>query len=208
MEWKSYSKTHIPEKIDPEIDFTEQAYVIEIPEKKPEPIKKIIEKEIKKEPEPVEAIDKPDKMFKNSNQATNSDPNDILSSLEKPIPEPILIVPSRVVEQFPVFPGCEMYEDRGQLKNCMSHKIYKLIGKHFDTSIASDLNLDGPQKIYTTFRVSHTGQVIFEGARAPHPELQKEAERVILKIPEMTPGKMGGKPVNVLFSVPITFKVN
>jgi protein TonB len=208
LEWKSYGKSYEPETVDPGDDFTEQAIVIEIPKVKPEPIEKKKVEKIKKEPEPVEPNDDPDQIFDEPEPEPNPDPNEILTGLEKPIPDPIILVSSKVVEKFPVFPGCEIYEDREKLKDCMSKKIYKLIGKHFDTGIASDLNLNGSQQIYTTFKVSHTGQVIFKEARAPHPELQKEAERVILKIPQIKPGKMGGKPVDVLFSVPIRFEVN
>ncbi len=208
IEWRSDGKSYEPETVDPGYDFTEQAIVIEIPKIKPKPIEKKKVEKVKKEPEPVEPNDDPDQIFNEPEPEPNPDPNEILTGLEKPIPDPILIVPSRVVEQFPVFPGCEIYEDREKLKDCMNGKIYKLIRKYFDTSIAYDLNLNGPQKIYTNFKVSHTGEVIFEGARAPHPELQKEAERVILKIPDIKPGKMGGKPVDVLFSVPIRFEVN
>jgi protein TonB len=39
------------------------------------------------------------------------------------------------------------------------------------------------------------------------PELDKEALRVINLLGKWTPAKMGGKPVNVWYSVPITFQL-
>ena len=36
---------------------------------------------------------------------------------------------------------------------------------------------------------------------------EKEADRIISKLPRMTPGKQRGRPVRVPFSVPITFKL-
>jgi len=208
MEWKSYGKSYPPEKVEVEIDFSDEPIVVKLPKKIPKPSKKEKVKEFNPEPDPTKADDKPDDIFISPKPESNSDPDQILSEIEPPILAPIPDVPSVSVEEFPIFPGCEIYNGREDRKNCMSRKIYKLIGKHFDRGIANDLNLKGPQKIYTTFRVSHTGEVVFLEARAPHPELQKEAERIILKIPDMSPGKMGGKPVNVLFSIPINFKVN
>jgi protein TonB len=37
------------------------------------------------------------------------------------------------------------------------------------------------------------------------PELDKEAIRVVNSLPAFRPGRQGGKPVPVWFSVPITF---
>ena len=44
-------------------------------------------------------------------------------------------------------------------------------------------------------------------ARAPHPVLEKEAVKLIQKLPRMTPGKQRGKPVGVLYALPILFEV-
>ena len=208
IEWKSYGKTPKPELVEVDIDYIDEPISIHLPVKDPKPIEERKTKNLKKDPLPDKKNDKPDEILNNPKPESTSDPDQILSEIEPPIPAPIADVPSVSVEEFPVFPGCEIYNGREDRKTCMSKKIYKLIGKHFDRGIANDLNLKGLQKIYTTFRVSHTGEVIFIEARAPHPELQKEAERIILKIPDMSPGKMGGKPVNVLFSIPINFKIN
>ncbi|PHO01694.1 hypothetical protein CSC82_22240 [Rhodobacteraceae bacterium 4F10] len=44
-------------------------------------------------------------------------------------------------------------------------------------------------------------------ARAPHPRLKKEAERVARKIPKMKPGRQRGRAVRVGYTLPITFNV-
>ena len=41
----------------------------------------------------------------------------------------------------------------------------------------------------------------------PDKNLEKEAERIISKLPSMTPGKQRGRPVRVPFSIPITFRL-
>ena len=43
--------------------------------------------------------------------------------------------------------------------------------------------------------------------RGPDKNLEKEAERIISKLPAMIPGKQRGRPVRVPFSIPITFRL-
>ena len=43
--------------------------------------------------------------------------------------------------------------------------------------------------------------------RGPDKNLEKEAQRIISKLPKMTPGKQRGRPVRVPFSIPITFRL-
>jgi len=44
--------------------------------------------------------------------------------------------------------------------------------------------------------------------RSPDRNLEKEALRIISKLPKMIPGKQRGRPVRVPFSIPITFRLN
>ena len=57
------------------------------------------------------------------------------------------------------------------------------------------------------FKIDQTGSITEIQARAPHPRLQKEAERVVKTLPKMTPGKQRGRPVSVRYSLPISFLV-
>ena len=43
--------------------------------------------------------------------------------------------------------------------------------------------------------------------RGPDKTLEKEAHRIISKLPQMTPGKQRGRAVRVLFSIPIVFRL-
>ena len=58
------------------------------------------------------------------------------------------------------------------------------------------------------FRIDETGNIQDIKARAPHADLEKEAKRVIASIPTMIPGEQNGKPVSVMYSLPIAFKVS
>lgn len=116
-------------------------------------------------------------------------------------------VPFAVIEDVPIFPGCENLRNNDERKNCMSEKISAFVNKRFDTSLGSDLGLSGINRIYVQFRIEKNGTITVLGARAPHPRLQQEAERVVKMLPKMEPGKQRGKAVGVLYSLPITFRV-
>lgn len=115
-------------------------------------------------------------------------------------------VPFAVIENVPVFPGCEKGSNTAK-KKCMSQKIAKFVNRKFNVDLASDLGLSGRQRISVIFKIDKTGAITGVRARAPHPGLEKEAKRVINLLPKMKPGKQRGKPVTVPYSLPIVFQV-
>lgn len=115
-------------------------------------------------------------------------------------------VPFAVIENVPVFPGCEGGNNDAK-KKCMSDKISDFVNKKFNTELASDLGLSGRQRINVIFKIDKTGNIVGIQARAPHPGLEKEAARVIGLLPKMQPGKQRGKAVTVPYSLPIIFQV-
>ena len=108
-------------------------------------------------------------------------------------------VPFMVIENVPVFPGCESGSNDAKRK-CMSDKISEFVRRKFNTDLAGDLGLTGRQRINVIFKIDKSGNVVGIRARAPHPRLQAEAERVVKLLPKMKPGKQRGKPVVVPYS--------
>ena len=107
---------------------------------------------------------------------------------------------------FLYFPGCERGNNEKKRK-CMSEKISKFVQKKFNTDLAGDLGLTGRQRISVIFKIDKSGNVTGVRARAPHPILEKEAQRVISLLPKMQPGIQKGKAVIVSYSLPIIFQV-
>lgn len=116
-------------------------------------------------------------------------------------------VPFAVIENVPVFPGCENEKGNDAKKKCMSEKISDFVNKKFNTELAGELGLSGRQRINVIFKIDKTGNITGIRARAPHPGLEKEAARVIGLLPKMKPGKQRGKAVTVPYSLPIIFQV-
>jgi len=111
------------------------------------------------------------------------------------------------VEEVPIYPGCENKKTNKDKRKCMSEKITKLVQKKFDTNLGDELGLSGKQVIRTQFKIDKTGHVTDIKTRGTHPDLEKEAQRVINTLPEMTPGKQRDKNVGVIYTLPIVFSV-
>jgi protein TonB len=116
-------------------------------------------------------------------------------------------VPFAVIENVPIYPGCEKKKNNTEKKNCMSEKVQKFVQKKFNTDLAGDLGLEGRQRISVQFKIDKYGNVVNVRARAPHPKLEQEAVKVVKALPKMIPGKHRGKAVGVLYSLPILFQV-
>ncbi|EDP97432.1 energy transducer TonB [Kordia algicida OT-1] len=188
------------------------AEVIKVKEPKPEPIvkptliidkikpvddeTKIKDQVLKTSEDPVEVSDK-------------FDPNSV-NVIDEPTDDPVdLEVPFAFVEDAPIFPGCEKYKSKKEQKKCMSEKIQKHVNKKFNTRIAEDVGLEeGVKRINVLFTIDENGNVIGIQSRAPHPKLQKEAERVVRLLPKMTPGKQRNQNVKVKYTLPIIFRVD
>ena len=126
---------------------------------------------------------------------------------EGDIEEPIPDLPFSVIENFPVYPGCTG-NDNSSLKNCMSKKIGVHVSKKFNLNVAENLNLSKKQRISVRFKIDKEGFITDVHSRASHPDLEKEAIRVIKSLPKMEkPGFQRGKPVNVLYALPIVFEI-
>jgi periplasmic protein TonB len=108
---------------------------------------------------------------------------------EEAEPEPFIIV-----EEMPIPPGGES----GLLKYIADNTKYP--------EVAKENNIQG--KVFVKFCVTSKGGVdqvsIFKSV---DPELDAEAIRVVKTLPAFKPGKQGGKPVPVWFTVPINFQI-
>ena len=124
-------------------------------------------------------------------------------NVEKP-EEPVSIL---AVQYVPIYPGCERETTNLGRRQCMSDKLGALIKKQFDSDLGVELGLSGRQKIDVLFKINKQGEVVVLKTRAPRTELEKEAKRVINKIPTMQPGKNGESAVEVLYTLPIIFNV-
>lgn len=162
-------------------------------------IHKIITEVIKIEPNETSIIESPIKSEPESETPKISVP--IKSNKEPETPKNIM-----GVEFVPVFPGCEKLTSNEEKRNCMSQKIKKFIVNRFNSSKMEESNAVKEQKVTVHFTINSKGNISNVTARASNKLLEKEAKRVVSRLPSMIPGKQGDKNVAVQYMIPITFK--
>ena len=200
IEWKTYKKTYDYEALnvedddDEEIPITEQIKTPPPPPPPPPPA-----------PEIIEIVEDEEEVEETVIESTETDEEEIIEIVEVEEEEIDIDVPFAVIEDVPIFPGCERVK-KSERRNCFQEKMNKHIRKNFRyPEIAQEMGIQG--RVYVNFIISKDGAITNIRMRGPDKNLEKEAQRIISKLPNMTPGKQRGRPVRVPFSIPITFRL-
>lgn len=199
LEWKTYEPDTI---YDVSMNVTEseieeepvEIYKIEKPK-----IKQVLPPEIKIEEDNVE-IEETEILSTEVNTDT-----EILEVDEIDVDEidEDVTVPFSVIEDVPVFPGCEGEKNK---RACFQKMMSKHISKNFRyPEIAQEMGIQG--RVNIMFVIQKDGSIGDIQLRGPDKNLEIEAKRIINKLPKMIPGKQRGSPVKVPFSIPINFKL-
>ena len=205
VEWKTYEKDDlvgdvldVGDDLEEEIPITQQ--LTPPPPPPPPP----------PAPEVIEVVEDEEEVEETIIESTETNQNEEIveiEEIEEVEEEEIADVPFAVIENVPIYPGCENAGNNEAKKKCMSEKVQKFVQKKFDTDLANDLGLEGRQRISVQFKIDRNGNVTNVRARAPHPRLEQEAIEVVKSLPKMTPGKQRGQAVGVLYALPILFQV-
>ncbi len=111
-----------------------------------------------------------------------------------------------IIENVPVFPGCEGLPKK-KMKDCFQQKMQEHVVNNFEyPQEALDLGIQG--RVSVMFIIDSKGHITGIRSRGPDKILEKEAERIIESLPKMKPGTQRGKPVKVAYALPIFFKFN
>jgi len=113
----------------------------------------------------------------------------------------------KVVEQMPLFPGCEDIDDPGKAQECSNREMILYIYKNIQyPEAARKAKIEGT--VIVKFIVDKTGQVT--GARIVRDIGSGAGEEVlglVNDMPRWTPGKHKGETVNVEMVIPVKFKL-
>lgn len=198
---------------DVQQDIIDDTYVVDVPNYT------VVKKKVKVMPQidklkPLDQIIKVDDLTPDPKEIFDPKPSDheiipTISSLphdegpEDVEPEAVIFI---LIEDAPVFPGCEGLE-KDASKACFTKQITKFVNRKFNASVADGLSLEGRQRITTQFTIDTNGMVTEIKIMAPHKRLEKEARRVIEKLPKMIPGMQRKRPVPVKYTLPIIFDI-
>ncbi|MCG2461438.1 energy transducer TonB [Flavobacteriaceae bacterium F89] len=200
LEWKKYDKgdnydisLNVEDQLDEEVPMTEQ---IKTPPPPPPPAA----------PEVIEVVEDEEEVEETVIESTETSQEEEVAEVEdiqvEEEPEDI-DVPFAVIEDVPIFPGCENAKDK---RACFNEMMQKHIRKNFRyPEIAQEMGVQG--RVSVMFTIQKDGSIGNIRMRGPDKNLEAEAKRIIEKLPKMTPGKQRGRAVRVPFSIPITFKL-
>jgi len=198
IEFKSYERQYDLESLnvedddDEEIPITEQ---IKTPPPPPPP----------PAPEIIEVVEDEEEIEETIIESTETDQEEIVEEVEVLEEELDVDVPFAIIEDVPLFPGCERVA-KSERRKCFQEQIQKHISKNFRyPEIAQEMGIQG--RVFVQFMIGKDGNISGIRTRGPDKNLEKEANRIISKLPRMTPGKQRGRPVRVPFSIPITFRL-
>jgi protein TonB len=200
LEYKKYDKTNdydialnVEDQLDEEVPMTEQ---IKTPPPPPPPAA----------PEVIEVVEDEEEVEETVIESTETSQEEEVIEIEDVEVEEIdedITVPFAVIEDVPVFPGCEGASNK---KACFQEMMQKHIRKNFRyPEIAQEMGVQG--RVNVMFVIQKDGSIGGIRMRGPDKNLEAEALRIINKLPNMTPGKQRGRPVKVPFSIPITFRL-
>ncbi|WP_405383888.1 energy transducer TonB [Maribacter sp. LLG6340-A2] len=200
LEWKTFDRSHYDSisMHKPDLDITEEPpiFQLEVPPP-PKPPVLPVEIEIVDDTDPVEETDVIAIEVNTETEVVDVSEFEVIEEEEE------VKVIWKTIEEVPVFPGCENDKDK---RACFNKMMQKHIKKNFRyPELAQELNQQG--RVSTQFMINRDGSIGAIQKRGPHEILEKEAVRILSKLPKMSPGKQRGKAVPVSFSIPITFKL-
>lgn len=112
-----------------------------------------------------------------------------------------------IVEEMPMFPGCEEIEDYSERRKCAEGKMLNFIYQNiYYPAEARELGMEG--MVVVTFIVNKTGGI--DSARVVRDiggGCGETALEVVKMMPDWNPGKQKGEAVNVQFNLPVRFKL-
>lgn len=200
LEWKTYDDyTYNPLALNVEDPLDEMVPLIDIKLPPPPPPPPVATPEI-------DIVDDDDPVEETVIQSTESNEEvavltfDDIPEVEDEVPDEVDFI---VIEEVPVFPGCENSTNK---RNCFQDMMQKHIKKHFRyPESAQNLGIQG--RVSTMFIIQKDGSIGAVRMKGPAKSLENEAARILSKLPKMTPGKQRGTPVRVPFSIPINFQL-
>ena len=193
IEWKTYDKSaididtlNIQDDDDEEVPLTEQ---LKTPPPPPPP----------PAPEIIEVMEDEEEVEETVIESTETTQEEVIEDVEVLEEDLDVDVPFAIIEDVPLFPGCENIK-KSERRKCFQDKIQRHIAKNFRyPEIAQEMGIQG--RVHVQFIISKDGSITGIQSRGPDKNLEKEANRIISKLPKMIPGKQR----DVLFVCPLVF---
>jgi len=204
LEYKTYDKEEIAvDIINVEEDIEEEIPIIDINMPPPPPPPAVVT-------ETVQVVEDTEEIEETIIESTEINQNDIVEAPLIDVSDVVVeeveeevIVPFAIIEEVPVFPGCESVS-KAEKKACFERKIQEHVKNNFQyPQLALNMGIHG--RVGVMFTIDKDGSITKIKTRGPDKILEEEALRIVSALPKMKPGMQRNKPVQVTFSLPINF---
>ncbi len=145
------------------------------------------------EPEIIEVVEDEAEVEETEIEA-ETEADEEIEIVEEVVEEPVIEKVFSVVEKMPSFPGGE-------------EKLYEYLGKNIKyPQMAKEAGVQG--RVYVQFVVEKDGSITdVKVARGIGSGCDKEAERVVNKMPKWEAGEQRGKKVRVKYTLPVLYQL-
>jgi protein TonB len=140
-------------------------------------------------------------------ESIETDQEEVIEIIEVEEEESDEILNFAVVENKPVFPGCENEPNEEAKFQCFQLSLMKFISKNVDyPEMSRQMGVQG--RVFVSFVVEKNGKISnVEVARGVDKMLDKSAVDVVGKLPKLKPAKQSGRAVRMSYTVPINFRL-
>jgi hypothetical protein len=118
-----------------------------------------------------------------------------------------LSIQFQIVDQVPIYPGCEMKSTTQSQKSCLQEGLAMEIKRNYNTEVSKETGFFGNIKIDCFFTIGEDGKIKDIKVQSLNPQFEHEALRLLKNLPQMKPGKQSGKAVEVAYTLPIVFSI-
>jgi protein TonB len=158
--------------------------------------------------------------LRNEERAINSgdeEPTFDYSPVTMAVKKPPLIIPIEndgededilvMAERMPLFPGCDADTTEEERRRCTQQLLLSYLYRQIKYPVvAKDNEIEGV--VVVEFVIDKEGQVGgIKVLRGIGGGCEKEVVRVVKNLPEWIPGKQNGRPVAVLYRIPVKFEL-
>jgi protein TonB len=120
-------------------------------------------------PQVIEVVENEEEVEETIIESTETDQEEIIEVDEIEVEDDDIEVPFAIIEDIPVFPGCEKVSKKKQ-RDCFQEKINKYIRNNFRyPEIAQEMGIQA--RVYVSFIIGKDGKVIMVKPRGPDKNL-------------------------------------
>ncbi|WBL27308.1 energy transducer TonB [Zunongwangia sp. HGR-M22] len=112
------------------------------------------------------------------------------------------------VDKIPIAEDCDPNASNKELANCFYKSVRNTIMANVDTAIINSQNLEpGLYTAIAKFRINKKGKVDQVNVDFENKKIAKNIKLAVKKIKRLEPAMKDGRAVNIIFSVPVKFKI-